>query len=814
MGPASRRSPARRLRATGLGAVLALLLSGCGLPNLDEERAADTSLPQTSFVYDADGRLLTALHAEQNRVLIPPGRIPQSVKDAVVAVEDQRFWTHAGIDLKALLRAAYANATEGRVVQGGSTITQQYIKNTIVGPERTIQRKVREALLAYQLERRLSKEQILGRYLNAVYFGRGAYGIQQAARSFFSRPARRLTLPQSALLAGLIASPATFDPVDHPEAALARRNEVLQRMRQQGMLDAAAYADARRTPIRLNLEEEVTRYPAAHFVEYVKSLILGDRRFGQTYTQRYNLLFGGGLRIETTIDLDLQRAAEEAIDGILAQPGDPYGSLVAIDPRTGAIRAMVGGRDFFATEDDDPFAQVNLATGGITGRQAGSAFKPFALVGALESGISPQQVYAGGTSITMSDPVCRTSPTEPWRVENYEGSSYGSLTLEQATIQSVNVVYAQLIRDIGPDRVVEVAKRMGIRSPLRAYCSAVLGSNEVSPLDMAAAYGTLANEGVRVPPVAIARITDASGKVLYDANPRQIQAVEPGVAWTTSQILRKVILYGTGRSANIGRPAAGKTGTAQQWRDAWFVGYVPQLVAATWVGFPSGQISMVPPTTRIRVTGGSFPAQIWRAFMQVATEDMPVLDFDRPESDVVTLAVDTTRSCIATAHTPPEVVKVVQYPSGTEPTEFCPDPAPPPLTEVPSVIGLPVLEAADVLGAVALGIDPTEEYVPGARDGTVLRQDPAPGDEVAEGTAVSVVVSTVRPPAGVVPDVYGLREEVAAGRLVAAGYEVVIEEAPEHDVSVKPGRVVGQTPVAGEEHPPGTTVILSINPDP
>jgi penicillin-binding protein 1A len=372
------------------------------------------------------------------------------------------------------------------------------------------------------------------------------------------------------------------------------------------------------------------------------------------------------------VDLRTQTAAEEAVNGILSQPGDPYGALAAIDPRTGAIRAMVGGRDYFARQKEDPFAKVNLATGGSTGRQAGSSFKPFALVAALENGILPSETYPAPSSIVLDDPPCG-SPGDPWNVENYEGSSFGSsLTVQQATISSVNVVYAQIIRDVHPARVVEVARRMGIRSRLRPYCSAVLGTNEVTPLEMSSAFGTLAAGGVRHTPSAISRIEDGSGTVLYEADTGGRQAISPTDAWTTTQILRQVITDGTGVAANIGRPAAGKTGTAQQWRDAWFVGFVPQLTAAVWVGFPQGQISMVAPRVRIpHVTGGSFPAQIWHAFMAAMKDRMPVRDFLPPEGNTVLVPIDATRGCVATTITPEEDIRYIRFERGTEPTDLC-----------------------------------------------------------------------------------------------------------------------------------------------
>ncbi|MGH2675877.1 MAG: transglycosylase domain-containing protein, partial [Actinomycetota bacterium] len=439
----------------------------------------------------------------------------------------------------------------------------------------------------------------------------------------------------------------------------------------------------------------------------------------------------------------------------LSQPGDPYGALTAIDPRSGEIRAMVGGRDYWAPRREDRYAKVNLATGGSTGRQAGSSFKPFALVAALENGILPSKTYAAPSSIVLDEPPCGTEDY-PWNVENYEGSSYGgALTVEQGLISSVNVVYAQIIRDVHPARVVEVAHRMGIRSQLRPYCSSVLGTNEVNTMEMASAFGTLATNGRRVRPTGILRIDNAQGEVLFEADPQPRQVLNASVAWTATQILRKVILYGTGTAANIGRPAAGKTGTAQQWRDAWFAGFIPQLSAAVWVGFPQGQIPMVYPTVRIaRVTGGSFPAQIWHSFMAAVTEHIPPRDFREPRGDYVTVAMDNTRGCVATSSTPAENIRYIQFVPGTEPTQTCvytsedfASPTPPtvitgtPPGGVPPVVGISVGTAVSVLRSHGYEVDRTYERGSGYQRDTVIDQDPAPGTPAPPGSTVTIVVA-------------------------------------------------------------------------
>lgn len=645
---------------------LGLTCSSCALleelPTLTD---ADLSraFPQTSIVYDARGRVITTFHGVEDRTVIPLEQVPEHVRNAVLAIEDRRFYEHGGVDLQAVVRAAVENVRSGEVLQGGSTITQQYVKNRIIalsgnGAEKTLKRKIDEAALARQLEARLTKDEILERYLNTVYFGNGAYGVQAAAKVYFGVPARRLTLVQGALLAGLIRSPEGYDPYDEPQLARARRAVVLDAMASLGMISGDRAERAARRPLgvrRISPRRE-QRYQAPYFVDYVRRLLLYDERFsflGDDPEERDRKLLEGGLRIHTTLDLDAQHAAERAIASVLYEPADPHAALVAIEPATGAVRAMVGGRDWFAKRKQDPFAKLNLAIAGApglgrtwaggepvrrapgTGRQAGSAFKPFALVAALKAGIPLSAVLPGS--------ACKTFPiggSAPWEVCNYGGASYGRVTLLEATIRSINVAYASLIVHLGAEAVVDVAKRMGIRSPLKPVPSGVLGTNEVNALDMASAFATLATNGQRHAPVAIARIVSPTGEVLYEDRSKPKQVLEPGIAYLATTALEGVISSGTGTAANIGRPAAGKTGTAQEYRDAWFAGYTPDLSAAVWVGYPDGLIEMktscgaAPPSkcrpTRITVAGGTWPAQIWRAFMVEALAGVPPRDFERP----------------------------------------------------------------------------------------------------------------------------------------------------------------------------------------
>ncbi len=812
--------------------VFALAASACDLQSLHEARKNADALPQTSFIYSADGALITALHAGENRVVVRSRKIPDVVRDAVIAIEDQRFYDHSGVDVRALLRAAYIDATTGEVVEGGSTITQQLVKKLYVGDEQTVGRKIREAYLAWQLEQRLSKDRILTRYLNTVYFGNGAYGILAASETYFGVEPLDLTLSQAATLAGLIAAPVDYDPVRHPGRSERRRNHVLRLMLGLDMIDQAEFESASGSPITLDLTpEDETHYAAPWFVDYVKEWFLSNPHFGETSQDRYDLLFEGGLKIVTTVDLRLQHAAEGAVGSVLTEPADPYGALTAIDPRTGYVRAMVGGRDYW--NEDDDFARINLATGGITGRQAGSAFKPFALVAALEHGIPRTQPLNGSYAhILLQDGTY-------WDPHNAEGSAYGTISLESATVNSVNIAYANLLSVIGDGdpyagaaALVETAMRMGIRccprttepnGPLAAVPAAVLGVNEVSTLEMASAFGTLADVGQHAQPTPVISVTTSDGEVLYQARPRVSQAVEPAIAAEAVDILKGVVSSGTGVGANIGRPQFGKTGTAQNASDAWFVGAIPQMVTAVWVGFPQGQIPMCCGNVRIStVYGGTWPASIWRAFMLAATRGLPVKEFaTAPNADYVTLRVDVTQGCLANPYTPPEDVDVLQFPAGAEPTlEVCTEPSSYQVLVVPSVIGLDRQAAITALHDAGFTYA-TVLVRSDVQPGTVVAQDPGGGSQLIQGGTVTISVATgaaepsPEPDLARVPNVVGMQRGAAEAAIRQAGFAASVSyaECDPNDTSCndRPGVVWSQSPDAGKGER-GSTVTILVNP--
>jgi hypothetical protein len=495
--------------------VLALALAGSGCAyRVDIARPA--ALAETTKVFAADGSLITTLHAEQDREEVTLAQVSPVLVAAVLAIEDSRFFAHKGVDLRAVARALRRNAEAGEVREGGSTITQQYVKNVLLDPKQTVHRKMREAVMAIQLERTHTKEAILEGYLNRIYFGNGAYGVQAAAQLYFHKPASDVTLAEGALLAGLIQAPEGYDPYTNPDAALARRQVVLDRMRQLGSAPGSDITTAEAAPLGVGTRKPSdSRYPAGYFVERVKQFILNDERFGATPADRRRLLFEEGLRIRTTVDLRIQQEAEEAVKAVLPNPAtDPSGAVVVLDPSNGFVRALVGGRDFFGSE---PEAKFDLATQGM--RQTGSSFKPIVLAEALAQGISPEKVYEAPATLTVPMPAGQA----PWVVSNYEGEGGAPESLVDATVHSVNTVYAQLIQEVGPQKAIDMAHTLGIGGPLQPFPSAVLGSNEVSVLDMASAYSTFAADGMHADPVFVTEITRS-----HRGRPGRDRHPEPG----------------------------------------------------------------------------------------------------------------------------------------------------------------------------------------------------------------------------------------------------------------------------------------------
>ena len=696
---------------------LAIVVSGCGLLGLnsdlpDPSAASARGRDQSTVIYDRQGHIIAKLFAEQDRTDRALKDIPPAFRQAVIATEDRRFYEHSGVDVIGILRAVFTDIKEGSKAQGGSTITQQYVKQAFVTDEKTLKRKVSEALLARKLERKYTKDQILELYLNTIYFGRGAYGVEAASQAYFGKQTYRLTLPESALLAGLIQSPNGYSPYTNPQGALKRRNTVLSLMKAQGYISADQYSKAAATSIKLaKPKRQATKAP--YFMEWVRSQLVA--KYGEEAVYR------GGLRVYTTLDLRMQQAAERAIAAELDRPADPSAALVAIKPSTGEVLAMVGGRSFSKQ-------QFNVAVQGK--RQPGSAFKPFVLASALSDGISSEQTFTSGPArLKLPD-------GQTWKVT---GSSVGGpMRLRVATEKSVNAVFARLILKDGPGKTVAMAHKLGIAEDLEEVPAIALGGLEhgVSPLSMAAAYSTFAAGGRSIAPYSITKVAKANGVVLLTAEPKKERSLEPAVSYLVTDILRGVIRRGTGRSADIGRPAAGKTGTTEKNNDAWFVGYTPDLAASVWVGYANGAKPMTS-VHGITVTGGSFPARIWARFMREALKSTPETDFGRPDGlKRVTICLET--GLAATPYCPHTGSGL--FLTGHLP-KSCTLHATAPKTTVPDLIGMTKEAAVAALRRLSIAYAVVERDFTNVKAGTVADQSPRAGSVATSSTVVTLIVS-------------------------------------------------------------------------
>ena len=582
---------------------------------------------QTTLLTDLRGNQLASLDSGENRMSVGLDKVPPVLVDAVLATEDNSFFEHGGLDPLGIARATWADL-RGKSLQGGSTITQQYVKNAYLeSRERTVVRKLKEATLAVKVERKLSKEQILERYLNVIYFGRGAYGVQAASRAYFDKDVSQLQLREAAYLAGLIRSPEAADARRDPEVADARRAGTLAAMERAGLIDGAKRAQAEAEPVSAYV---VAKRPGEttfaeggkgtqYFVEFVRQQLLSE--YGPA------ALYEGGLRVKTTLDLEMQAHAYDAVyQSFLNRPDDPAGALVAID-ENGFVRAMVGGRDWNAPQ---PYAKVNLAVGrqgGGTGRQPGSTFKPFVLAEAVRQGYTVESAFPAPAKIVFPG----ADQGRDYPVENYENEEFGgSVNLIDATRNSINTVYAQLIDAIGPANVARLAHQAGIpdSTPLVPNISLTLGTSEVSVLDIASAFSTFANRGQRINPSVVLEVASADGRVLRRSPPqRPTKVLDRREADVVNYCLQQVVQRGSGTGAQFGRPVAGKTGTTQDFGDAWFVGYTPKLTAAVWMGYPEGNVRKMVNVRGRKVNGGSFPASIFRRFMEAATRKMDTGSF-------------------------------------------------------------------------------------------------------------------------------------------------------------------------------------------
>lgn len=701
-------------------AMLAVGVTGCAVyrsisselpdPDLTKAKGRD----QTTIIMDKNGKVLTRLFAEQNRQDVPLSKIPVHLRQAVIATEDKRYYEHEGVDPMGIARALVTDIIRGEKAQGGSTITQQYVKQAFVTSEKTLKRKVQEAILAQEVERRFTKDQILELYLNTIYFGHGAYGVEAASRAYFGKSVEKLTLAESAVIAGVIKSPGRYSPYLEPENGLGRRNLVLAQMLDQGFVDQAAYAEAKASPIELSGLKKAASARAPYFVEWVKEQLV--KEYGE------KMVYRGGLRVRTTLDPKAQAAAEKAVKEVLDRKGDPSAAVVAVRPGSGEIVAMVGGTDFSKQ-------QFNVATQGR--RQPGSAFKPFVLATALTEGVWSEKAYESGPK---QFPV----GSGTWKVTGASGGKKGPMRLRPATEQSVNSVYAQLILDVSPEKVVETGEALGLHEGIEPVPAIALGGlkDGVSPLEMANAYATLAAGGKRAKPYAIAEVRLSDGTVKQKTKPSVKEAFDEQAAYITTDMLRGVIKRGTGKAAAIGRPAAGKTGTTQQYRDAWFVGYTPDLACAVWVGYPESQKEMTSVHGR-KVTGGSFPAEIWSLFMKTALEGVDKTEFAKPSG------IKATKVCAVSGGKPtpfcPETIGALLM-SEHKPTE-CELHKTPTEVKAPKLIGMTKEDALAAIAALKLTPKVVEQSLPSVPVGTVADQTPKPGSIVKPGGTITIVVS-------------------------------------------------------------------------
>ncbi|MCI6099959.1 MAG: penicillin-binding protein 1A [Selenomonas sp.] len=612
--PRTPRKTTSNGKRIALGFLIILLVMvtgiGCGFltasMNTKPDLAHDILPPASSHIYDTNGNEIANIHADENREPVKIAQVPKDLQNAFVAVEDNRFYDHMGIDPRGIARAIYANLRGRTVTEGGSTITQQLAKNAYLTQDRTLKRKIQEVFLALQLERQYTKQEILELYLNQIYFGQGAYGVQAAAQTYFGKNVEDLDLDECAMLAGIPKSPNYYSPQNNLQAAQERKATVLDQMAKYGYITETEAAKTKKMePTIVKPKPKDTTNQAAYFVDYVTQLMIDKYGADAVYKE--------GLKIYTTIDMDMQKAAEDAMKNLPNSKVDangiqqPQGALVAIDPHNGYIKAMVGGRG------TDQFNRATMAE-----RQPGSAFKPFVFAAALENKFTPSTVI-DDSPMKVGD----------WAPQNYNRTFNGKVTLRYVAEQSLNVPTVKIAQKLGIDKPIYYAQEMGISSFVldgpqndRNLSTALGGLTKgVTPLELTSAYGTFANKGVHVDPVAVTKVLDRNGKVLEQAEPKQRSVISEQSAAELTDMLEGVIQKGTGTRAKIGRPAAGKTGTTSDYHDAWFVGYTPDLVAGVWIGSDNN-------TSLGGMSGGLTPAVIWKAFMSKALASTPPKNFD------------------------------------------------------------------------------------------------------------------------------------------------------------------------------------------
>jgi len=631
-----------------------ILYSAWDLPEVQSLESFKPSI--TTRVYSDSNQLLAEFFLE-NRTPVVLSDVPEALIKALVATEDTRFYTHRGLDYRGIARALYRNIRSGRILEGGSTLTQQLAKILFLTPERSYLRKIKEMALALKIEQRYTKQEILTLYLNQIYFGSGAYGIEAAAQTYFGKQAKDLALAECALLAGIPRSPKYYSPFKSRENAFRRRTHVLNRLVATGSITEAQARDASYVPLPTQPTVQHTGpAPAPYFVEYIRQKV--EERFGSS------ILYSGGLNIYTSINTTLQGHAERALIAGLEKLEPKLdrkhkhlqplqAAILALDPATSHIRAMVGGRDFSKS-------QFNRAWQAL--RQPGSAFKPIVYATAVEHGFS-------ATDMLSDTPMSvKVDAKKTWTPENFTRTYQGDVTLRKALAQSLNVPTVRLMSKIGIEETIRYARILGIKSPLKAVLPLSLGSSDVTLLELTSAYSVFANGGIRIEPVAILSITDSSGRVLFSSDVLPVQAMKPETAYIITNLLKGVIERGTGwKARELGRPVAGKTGTTNDYRDAWFIGYTPSLVAGVWVGFDD-QRSLGP-----KATGSRAALPVWLDFMKQAHQNQDPMDFSVP-SGILFRNVDPRTGLLSTEFCKLSLREA--YLPGTEPRKFCEEKAP------------------------------------------------------------------------------------------------------------------------------------------
>ncbi|MBN1621248.1 MAG: PBP1A family penicillin-binding protein [Endomicrobiales bacterium] len=637
-------------------------------------------------LYDINGELITEFYIER-RTLLPLKDIPVDLQNAVLAIEDDKFFEHWGISFRGIFRAALNNIRRRRVSQGGSTITQQLAKIIFLTPERTLTRKLKELLLTLQLEYYFTKAEILQLYLNQIYFGGGAYGVKAAAKTYFDKEVKDLNLAECALLAGLPRAPNYYSPFNNKRRAFMRRATVIKRMRELNFITDEEERQAHLHPL---ITERIPKPPpvAPYFAEYVRILL--EQKYGS------NMIYQGGLSVYTTLDIEMQKAAEETLDRYLTMfdeerpkhlledeeferyeieqstPVKVQCGLIAMDPKSGEIRAMVGGRDF----QESQFNRAYQAR-----RQPGSVFKPFIYTTAIENGFTPATIINDSPLVYINDGIdwrltSRTTyfidtlpkewvedPMKVWVPANYKNKYNGEVTLRKALERSMNMCSIQILDQVRPNLVIKYAEKMGIESPLTNTLSLALGASDVTLMEITRAVGVIANSGIRVEPYAIIRIEDNKGRIIEENFPQEKEVLSPQTCYVMTNLLQGVVQHGTGQAAKwLRRPCAGKTGTTNDYTDAWFVGFTPQLITGVWVGYDDIAISLGE-----KMSGGRVAAPIWTDFMYKSLKDKPVLNFKPPEGIVFTL-IDPKTGLLALSKTPGAYLEA--FIKGTEPTEY------------------------------------------------------------------------------------------------------------------------------------------------